>query len=203
LEHLSIVEGKEAEFFDVMKNCMDATIEELEMYCSDNSSVLLLGLKNRNKQMTDRLIQEADFENKDTRLLFKMCSAGIRSNEPEYLRRKCMCKILYASYEYIHFSQFASLIKARLIENIFGGIRDEVSTWFVTNEVIYIHAFTPRISFYLQAHYPIRDSCTLRMIPDHTLLLEEGEVFFAFKDSTPTEIIAMRVSRKIPGLPFL
>jgi hypothetical protein len=53
--------------------------------------------------------------------------------------------------------------------------------------------------FGIKAHYPIKHSSTLRMVPDHTLLLEEGEVFLALEgDITPVgrEVIAMRVSLK-------
>lgn len=69
---------------------MGETVDELENYCSDDSKVLLENLKKLNKKLTDNPItEEADFENKDTRLLFKMASAGGIADDPEFLRRKC------------------------------------------------------------------------------------------------------------------
>jgi hypothetical protein len=57
--------------------------------------------------------------------------------------------------------------RARLIEKICASIRDK-------------------------AHYPIQNTCTLRIIPDHTFLLREGEAFLALESVETDEIIAIR-----------
>lgn len=67
-------------------------------------------------------------------------------------------------------------------------------------------SYTDLIFFTLQAHYPIPDCIDLRLYPDHTLLLEEGEAFVVINgiELNACEIIAMRVSFEAttPCTPF-
>lgn len=87
MEHLAFKEGKTLELWDFLLECMSETIDELEIFCSEDYRDLLSRLSKTNQHMLEQGVDGAEYEKTDTSEVFDMGAAGIDRNDPSFARK--------------------------------------------------------------------------------------------------------------------